>query len=193
MSDEKKHLYTGAWTLEIPDAPRRQFGLVDASSPLKDPGYVRISIDTRQVEVRAQGPFLGIKLPEAWASVLQSQTEGVVVRARHLRELHKAGMLAETALPDDPPFNPPLDEHDAREIDEVKTRADLAAYVRALAAELRSGEKSWENANLQSFLDALAAWTMDMEGLYENRGEAVPEQPSWKLVAELLRAATLYE
>jgi hypothetical protein len=32
-----------------------------------------------------------------------------------------------------------------------------------------------------------------MEGDYHNRGEAVPEQPSWKTLGEILVAATIYE
>jgi hypothetical protein len=32
-----------------------------------------------------------------------------------------------------------------------------------------------------------------MEGYFKNRGEAVPEQPTWKTLAQILCAAKVYE
>lgn len=32
-----------------------------------------------------------------------------------------------------------------------------------------------------------------MDGYFRNRGGEVPEQPSWSLIAAMLRAATVYE
>ncbi len=75
----------------------------------------------------------------------------------------------------------------------VRTRDDFVAFVCALLNDLKSGDTPWENATLERFVEALAAWSTDMDGYYANRGEKLPEQPSWRIVAEMLLAATMYE
>lgn len=75
----------------------------------------------------------------------------------------------------------------------VKTRDDLAAFISELRADLESGEGDWENPSLPRFLEALEAWATDLPGYFANRGEPVPEEPSWSLIAMLLLAAKYYE
>ena len=75
----------------------------------------------------------------------------------------------------------------------VQSRDDFVKFVQALLRDLRSGDTPWENATLDRFIEALAAWSNDMDGYYANRGEAAPAQPSWRLLAEILLAATMYE
>lgn len=62
-----------------------------------------------------------------------------------------------------------------------------------MVADLRSRPDAWENASLDRYLEALAAWVEDMDGYYQNRGQAAPEQPNWKTLGEILLAATTYE
>ena len=75
----------------------------------------------------------------------------------------------------------------------VTTREELAVFVALLAREAQQMPKVWENTDLRSFLEALAAWINDMDGYFMNRGEQVPEQPSWRTFAQMLAAATTYE
>ncbi|GGP01065.1 hypothetical protein LDL08_02400 [Nonomuraea glycinis] len=76
----------------------------------------------------------------------------------------------------------------------IVTREDLANFVAALAAAADSPEvDEWENNNLPRFLDGLSGWLYGMRGYFVNQGLNEPEQPSWKLVGEMLAAATLYE
>lgn len=75
----------------------------------------------------------------------------------------------------------------------VTTREELAAFVALLAREAQQAPKDWENTDLHSFLEALAAWISDMDGYFVNRSEKVPEQPSWRTLAQMLAAATVYE
>lgn len=79
------------------------------------------------------------------------------------------------------------------ESEDVKTREDLAVFIRGLRADLASDPEQWENPNLDRYLGALAAVVEDLDGGYMNRGEAVPTQPSWELVAEILDTAKIYE
>ena len=78
-------------------------------------------------------------------------------------------------------------------IDSIASREDLADFVQALRDDLLSDPKSWENATLERFLEALAAWVRDMDGFFQNQGVSMPMQPSWKLVGDMLLAAKLYE
>ena len=76
--------------------------------------------------------------------------------------------------------------------DEVRSREDLVQFVTSLRNELVSGSE-WENDTLDRYLEALAGFTQDLHGAYENQGEQVPEQPTWSTVARMLLAATAYE
>ncbi|MGV9425800.1 DUF7660 family protein [Streptomyces sp. NPDC003656] len=77
--------------------------------------------------------------------------------------------------------------------DHVESKEDLAALVRALRRSYAEGGDSWENADLPSFLDALAAWIDDSDGWYRNTGQEVPPNGDWAFFARALRAAAVYE
>jgi hypothetical protein len=78
-------------------------------------------------------------------------------------------------------------------VDQIQTRGDLAAFLESLEHDLRDNPESWENRDLSSFLQAAAAWVGDMEGFYENQGEKLPAQPSWKMLGQIFLAARVYE
>lgn len=64
----------------------------------------------------------------------------------------------------------------------IATREDLVKFIEILANESTSASKTWENEDLPSFLEAMAAWVEDMDGYYKNKVESVPTQPSWKTI-----------
>lgn len=78
-------------------------------------------------------------------------------------------------------------------VDEVQTRADLIGFIRALRDDLVHNDQEWENPTLERFLEALAAWTSDLDGYFINKGKPVPTSPNWKLFAQMLAAASVYE
>jgi hypothetical protein len=78
-------------------------------------------------------------------------------------------------------------------IQQIHTRADFISFVRALQGHLQQKPQEWENRDLSSFLSAMAGWVEDMDGYYQNRGESVPDPPTWKSVAEVLLASRVYE
>lgn len=78
-------------------------------------------------------------------------------------------------------------------VDHIQTRIDCTLYVQALLAELRADPQKWENNNLEAFLEALVSWAEDMDGYYANQGHPIPDPPTWKVFAEILTAATIYE
>lgn len=73
------------------------------------------------------------------------------------------------------------------------TRNELAGFVDQLADSLLESPESWENDTIERFLRAWSAWLNDMDGYFLNQGQAVPESPSWQLVAQMLLAARVYE
>ncbi|MCX4870529.1 MULTISPECIES: hypothetical protein [unclassified Streptomyces] len=75
----------------------------------------------------------------------------------------------------------------------VTTRADLVSCIRQLGQEAQAPSRGWENRSLDRYLEALSAWTNDMDSYFINRGEPVPESPDWGLIAVMLRAACFYE
>ncbi len=68
----------------------------------------------------------------------------------------------------------------------VDSRESFLAFLAALHSDLRSDAASWENASLDRYLEALQSWTEDM-------GERLPESPSWRMLADILYAAKIYE
>jgi len=81
--------------------------------------------------------------------------------------------------------------HDAAE--RLETRGDLVKFIEELRRDYDRDPESWENADLMSFLEALAAWTEDMPGYFANRGQDIAEVPPWRLIATMLLAARSYE
>jgi hypothetical protein len=77
--------------------------------------------------------------------------------------------------------------------DAIYSREDFVAFVRSLARNFQDNPDEWENINIWSYLDALAAWTEDMDGLFHNTGQPLPTNIDWKLIARLLLAAKIYE
>jgi hypothetical protein len=73
----------------------------------------------------------------------------------------------------------------------VTTRDQLGEFVRAMLQDFeRSGHAEWENPTLDRFLEALAAV---VEARFVDGEAAAQEVATWRLVAELLAAATVYE
>jgi len=77
--------------------------------------------------------------------------------------------------------------------DHVNSREDLAAFVRSLRRRRTEDGSSWENADLLSFLEALAAWIDDADGWYSNTARELPAGGDWTFFARALQAATVYE
>jgi hypothetical protein len=78
-------------------------------------------------------------------------------------------------------------------VDTIRTRADLVRFLNELHADYIKDPDSWENHTLERFLEALAAFTNDMDGFYLNRDESVPIVPEWKTFAQMLMGAKFQE
>jgi hypothetical protein len=79
------------------------------------------------------------------------------------------------------------------QIKNIKTRSDFVAFVQALQNDFKNNPESWVNGNLNNYLESLAAWTDDMDGYYINRKLPVPENIPWRVFADILVGARVYE
>ena len=75
----------------------------------------------------------------------------------------------------------------------VRTREELIAFVKALVVDYRSNREAWANPDIESFLAAMAAWAEDMDGFYRESEEDPLALPPWRVVADMLMAARIYE
>lgn len=75
----------------------------------------------------------------------------------------------------------------------VCTKESLADFVAALRRDFETNPCQWENGSLNRFLAAMEGWIMDMDGYYQNTGQDLPVNPSWKTFADILFASRIYE
>lgn len=75
----------------------------------------------------------------------------------------------------------------------VRTREDLVAFLGAFSADFVTNRAAWTHTDLASFLDAMAAWSQDMEGFYDNGGESSASISPWRVPTDILMAARVYE
>jgi len=78
-------------------------------------------------------------------------------------------------------------------INGIKSKADFVSFVEFLVDDLKKNPEEWENKNLSDFLAALASWTEDMDAYYLNNNLPIPCDINWRVIAEILTAAKMYE
>jgi len=77
---------------------------------------------------------------------------------------------------------------------EVKDRQTFRTFVEILREQFSEDNQNWENATLDSFLVALGRYTDDIQGYYDNTNQNVnADIPSWKVFADILTGAAIYE
>jgi hypothetical protein len=76
---------------------------------------------------------------------------------------------------------------------QVKTKNDFITFINTLAEDNDKSSIEWENANISSFLNAVAAWTEDMDGYYNNMKKDLPKNINWEFAATLFYVGKIYE
>ena len=79
------------------------------------------------------------------------------------------------------------------QINDINTREDLVRFIDEMRSTYKKNKGAWSNKDLPSYLEAMSAWIGDMDGYYENINETLPDKPTWKMFAQILAAATIYE
>lgn len=72
----------------------------------------------------------------------------------------------------------------------IKSKTDFINFLR----NFRTNTEDWENSNLNDFLEALQAYAEDVNGYYKNMNfKRTPDEASWRVFAQLLSGASVYE
>ena len=79
------------------------------------------------------------------------------------------------------------------EVRQVSTNHEAAQIVARMLTDLREHPTKWENHDLERFLEALASSLDSLPGLYRNRGDEFPIEPTWRQFTEALVMASGYE
>ncbi|SEI49148.1 hypothetical protein SAMN05216327_1023 [Dyadobacter sp. SG02] len=80
-----------------------------------------------------------------------------------------------------------------QKINEITNKEDFVSFMELLLSNLNSNPEEWANKNLSEYLEGIAGWTEDMEGYYQNNNIPFPENINWKVFANILIAAKMYE
>lgn len=80
-----------------------------------------------------------------------------------------------------------------KKIDGVNSRDDLIKFIFDLRMDLQINREKRENITIDNYLEAMEAWVNDMDGYYLNTKQILPKQPTWKLIANILYASSIYE
>jgi hypothetical protein len=75
----------------------------------------------------------------------------------------------------------------------IHSKQQLATFVDTVLRDFVANGASWENQDLARFLDAFQAWLQDSDGYYANHQIPMSEQNPWRVVADALAAARIYE
>jgi hypothetical protein len=76
----------------------------------------------------------------------------------------------------------------------VQSRQQLIDHLFRLLDDFDGAGNHWQNQDIYTFLQAMAAWLSDCEGYYRNTGQSVPvETASWQVFADALSAGAVYE
>ena len=76
----------------------------------------------------------------------------------------------------------------------VTSRQDFVKFVECLNFDYQQRRDEWGNKTLEQFLGGLFGFANDMAGFYKNMGDdADVECITWRMAAEMLLAASVYE
>jgi len=83
----------------------------------------------------------------------------------------------------------------ARSVDPatVSSRDDFVIFLQALVKDLNDHPRGDTNDTTVVYLEAMSGWVADMDGAFKNWGQAPPSSPTWKLFAQIILAATVYD
>jgi hypothetical protein len=77
---------------------------------------------------------------------------------------------------------------------EVKDRQSFSEFAMLLLEDFEKNKGDWENKNLGDFLKALQRYSEDVDGYYKSvHPELDANVPTWRVFADILRGATMYE
>lgn len=80
-----------------------------------------------------------------------------------------------------------------KKIEQINSKEAFVGFVESLVSDLKNNPDGWANKTLSEYLESIANWTGDMDGYYQNNGLPVSENVDWRMFANILLAAKMYE
>jgi hypothetical protein len=76
----------------------------------------------------------------------------------------------------------------------VKDRESFINFVKELHSDYLDNGDDWENNTLTKFIETIAVYADDIDGYYKNmKFDTSPNVPTWRIFAQILKGATIYE
>ncbi len=76
----------------------------------------------------------------------------------------------------------------------VTDRKSFIKLLNLLKQDFLNNSESWENKTLPDFLEALSAYSEDIQGYYDNTKQNVDADiANWKTFADIFKGAKIYE
>lgn len=76
----------------------------------------------------------------------------------------------------------------------VTDRQTFIKFLNLLQKDFLDNPENWENKTLPDFLEALSAYTEDIQGYYDNMKLSVnADKPDWSTFADIFKGAKIYE
>ena len=76
-------------------------------------------------------------------------------------------------------------------VNNISSKEDFVAFLKLLLKDHSNNIEEWENNNLDSYLNGIYGFTTDIDGFLKL--EINDLKPTWKLFAQILLAAKIYE
>jgi septation ring formation regulator EzrA len=74
------------------------------------------------------------------------------------------------------------------------TRIEFIEFLKEFREDLRDYNSNWENITLEDFLEAMEAYTEDVQGFYDNMEMDIDaDKPTWENFKTILKGASIYE
>jgi hypothetical protein len=74
------------------------------------------------------------------------------------------------------------------------TRVEFIEFLKEFREDLKYNKSNWENRTLEDFLEAMEAYTEDVQGFYDNMKMKVdPDNPTWENFKTIMKGASIYE
>ena len=76
----------------------------------------------------------------------------------------------------------------------ITSRQEFVDFLNRLLVDYKTNKSEWENVDLESFLEAMVAYTESINSFYKNTNQNInADNSSWKTFADIFIGARIYE
>jgi len=76
----------------------------------------------------------------------------------------------------------------------ITDRKSFYEFAQDLLKEYETEGQNWEAKRIDSFIEGIASYAEDIDGYYRNmKFDTTAETPTWRIFAQILKGATVYE